>query len=154
MAFVKKINMKKIIIVLVISLVGVLSNQDLKAQSVEESCQIIETEVKDGIYSQFSVNSNGYLTYVWKDKKNDSETVLTIDLTKVTVSKDVSQQGYRVYINCIDGIDCINEKGKLKNDETYFSDFSKTYLPAKDEKGMTIMYNHLLFLLKLGNTNR
>lgn len=146
--------MKKTIITLVFCLVASFSCVSLHAQSVEESCQIIETEVKDGIYSQFSVNSNGYLTYVWKDKKSNSETLLTIDLTKVTVSKDVSQRGYRVYIKCIDGIDCINEKGKLGNDETYYSDFAKTFLPANDEKGMTIMYNQLLFLLKFGNTNR
>mgnify|MGYP000860833033 CR=1 FL=1 len=138
---------------LLLALISLVSNV-IYAQSPEESCQMIETEIKDNIYSEFSVNSNGYLTYIWKDEKSKSETLLTIDLTKITVSKDVSQRGYRVFLNCIDAIDCINERGKLGSDETYYADFSKTYLPANDEKGMIIIYNQMLFLLKLGNANR
>ncbi|MDD2576003.1 MAG: hypothetical protein PHG98_00175 [Bacteroidales bacterium] len=145
--------MKKLILSFVLIIISALST-NLYAQSPEESCQIIESEIKDGIYTKFSVNSNGILTYVWTDKKSDSETILTIDLTKITVSKDVSSRGYRVFINCIDGIDCVNERGKLGTDETYYSDFSKTYLPANDEKGMVTIYNQMVFLLKLGNTNR
>ncbi len=149
----RKIIMKNLFLLISISLAFALST-NLYAQSPQESCQIIETEIKGDIYKQFSVNSNGYLTYVWTNKKSNSETLITIDLTKVTVSKDVSARGYRVFINCIDGIDCINEKGKLGDDQTYYADFSKTYLPAEDERGMVIIYNQLMFILKLGNTNR
>lgn len=145
--------MKKVLLLISLSLVFAL-NTNLYAQSPEESCKIIETEIKGDIYKEFSVNSNGYLTYIWTNANSNSETLITIDLTKVTVSKGVSQRGYRVFINCIDGIDCINEKGKLGDDETYYSDFAKTYLPAEDERGMVIIYNQLMFLLKLGNTNR
>ena len=145
--------MKKLFFLISLSLVFAL-NTNLLAQSPEESCQIIESEIKGEIYSQFSVNSNGYLTYVWTDAKSNSETLLTIDLTKITISKDVSERGYRVFINCIDNIDCINEKGTLGNDQTYYAVFSKTYLPAKDERGMIIIYNQMMFLLKLGNANR
>lgn len=125
----------------------------LKAQSVEESCKIIETEIQDSVYVNFSVNSNGYLTYNWIGK-DDSQTLITIDLTKITISKDVSQQGYKVYIRCIDDIDCIHEEGKVGSDENYFANFSKTYLPAYDERGMNIIYSQLVFLLKYGNNLR
>lgn len=145
--------MKKLILSFVLIIITALST-NLYAQSPEESCQIIESEIKGEIYTKFSVNSNGILTYVWTDAKSNSETMLTIDLTKITVSKDVSSRGYRVFINCIDGLDCINERGKLGNDETFYADFSKTYLPANDEKGMVTIYNQMMFLLKLGNTNR
>lgn len=145
--------MKKIIFLIVFIIITAL-NTNLFAQSPEESCQIIELEIKGSIYKNFSVNSNGILTYVWTDKKSNSETFLTIDLTQITVSKDVSARGYRVFINCIDGIDCINERGKLGDDETYYADFSKTYFPAVDEKGMVTIYNQMMFLLKLGNANR
>lgn len=148
-----KLIMKKLFLLISISLVLAL-NVNLYAQSPEESCNIIETEVKGSIYKDFSVNSNGYLSYIWTDTKSNSETLITIDLTQVTVSKDVSLRGYRVFINCIDGVGCINEKGRLGTDETYYSDFSKTYLPAEDERGMVIIYNQLMFILKLGNTNR
>lgn len=145
--------MRKNIFLFTISIIALLST-NLYAQSPDESCQIIESEIKGEIYTNFSVNSNGYLTYVWKDKKSNSETFMTIDLTKITISKDVSSRGYRVFLNCIDGLDCINERGKLGKDETYYADFSKTYLPARDEKGMVTIYNQMLFLLKLGNANR
>lgn len=146
-------NMKKMFFLFSINIILAFST-NIFAQSPEESCQIIESEIKGEIYKQFSVNSNGFLTYKWTDEKTNSETLLTIDLTKITVSKDVSSRGYRVFINCIDDVDCINEKGKLGTDETYYSDFSKTYLPANDEKGMITIYNQMMFLLKLGNKNR
>lgn len=145
--------MKKIFLGLAILFSSLLIINNLKAQSIEQSCQIIETEVKGGIYKNFAVNSNGYLTYNYVDDKG-SETELTIDLTKVSVIKDVSQQGYKVFIRCLDGVSCINEKGRLVEDENFYADFSKTYIPANDEKGMNIVYQHLLFLLKFGNTNR
>lgn len=123
------------------------------SQSIEQSCTIIESEIKDNIYREFGVNSNGYLTYKYIDEKG-SNTTLTIDLTKVNIMREISSRGYRVYIRCIDGISCINEKGKVGDDETFYADFPKTYLPSEDEKGMNIIYNQLLFLLKFGNTNR
>jgi hypothetical protein len=125
----------------------------IKAQSVEQSCQIIETEIADSIYRNFSVSSSGYLTFNWFGK-DGSQTLLTVDLTKVTISKDVWAGGYRVFIRCIDDIDCINENGQVGSDENYFADFSKTYLPANDERGMNIIYSQLLFLLKYGNNLR
>lgn len=123
------------------------------SQSIEQSCKIIESEIKDNIYREFGVNSNGYLTYKYIDEKG-SNTTLTIDLTKVNIMREISSRGYRVYIRCIDGISCINEKGRVGDDETFYADFPKTYLPSDDEKGMNIIYNQLLFLLKFGNTNR
>ncbi|MDD2288029.1 MAG: hypothetical protein ACK5MH_01400 [Bacteroidales bacterium] len=123
------------------------------SQSIEQSCKIIESEIKDNIYREFGVNSNGYLTYKYIDEKG-SNTTLTIDLTKVNIMREISSRGYRVYIRCIDGISCINEKGRVGDDETFYADFPKTYLPSEDEKGMNIIYNQLLFLLKFGNTNR
>ncbi|MDR0971115.1 MAG: hypothetical protein LBM25_01860 [Bacteroidales bacterium] len=145
--------MKRIIFFTILA-ISLCFYNNIFSQSIDESCKIIETEVKDGIYNNFSVNSNGFLTYNWVDKKSDSQTLITIDLTKVRITKDVSQRGYRVFINCMDEIDCINEKGRLSSNENYYSDFSKTYIPAKDEKGMIAIYNHLLFLLKWGNTNK
>lgn len=123
------------------------------SQSIEQSCKIIESEIKGNIYREFGVNSNGYLTYKYIDEKG-SNTTLTIDLTKVNIMREISSRGYRVYIRCIDGISCINEKGRVGDDETFYADFPKTYLPSEDEKGMNIIYNQLLFLLKFGNTNR
>ncbi len=141
---------KNIFILILISLMG---GGFLYSQSIVESCQMIETEIKDGIYKDFGVNSNGYLTYNYVDDMG-SNTLITIDLTQVSVIKDVSSRGYRVFIRCIDGLNCINEKGRIGDDETFYADFPKTYLPANDEKGMNIIYSQILFLLKFGNTNR
>lgn len=144
--------MKKLLLLPLFLLSAIFIN-NTQAQSIEESCYIIESEISDNIYREFGVNSNGYLTYKYIDDKG-SNTTLTIDLTKVSIIRDISSRGYRVYIKCIDGLSCINEKGRVGDDETFYADFSKTYLPSDDEKGMNIIYNQLQFLLKFGNTNR
>jgi hypothetical protein len=120
------------------------------AQTVEESCSIIESDIVDNQYHSFTLSGDGYLSYVWTDKKG-SETTISIDLTQITISKDVSNTDYKVWINCIDGSNCVIERGIVGDDEQFYGEYSKTYLSAKDAEGMDAIYLQLEYLLKLSN---
>jgi hypothetical protein len=121
-----------------------------EAQTLEESCGIIESEIVDSQYHSFTLSGDGYLSYVWTDKKG-SQTTISIDLTQVTISKDVVATGYRVWFNCIDGSNCIVERGTVGDDEQFYGEYSKTYLAANSSEGMNAIYLQLEYLLKLSN---
>ncbi|MDR1725043.1 MAG: hypothetical protein LBR28_01445 [Bacteroidales bacterium] len=141
--------MKKGISILVLILV-LISGSNLKSQTIEETCGIIQSEIVDNQYHSFTLSGSGYLSYVWTDQK-DSETTINIDLTQVTISKDISNTGYKVWIKCIDQTNCIVEQGRVGSNEYYYSEYSKTYLPAKSVEGMEAIYLQLEYLLKLSN---
>lgn len=142
-------NMKKVLASIII-LSAVNAFNFVQAQRIDESCEIIATSIKDGQYKEFTIDGAGYLSYLWTDNKG-SETSLKIDLTQVTISKDVSMSGYKVWVNCIDGTNCITEKGIVGDDQNYYSEFPRTYLPAKSESDMNAIYYQMEYLLKLAN---
>ncbi|MBO5963674.1 MAG: hypothetical protein J6P97_04255 [Bacteroidales bacterium] len=86
--------------------------------------------------------------------KNNSETNLSIDLIQITISKEISQTGYKVWINCIDGVNCITEKGTIGKNDTYYGEYNKTYLPANNESDMNAIYYQMEYLLQLANEIR
>lgn len=59
----------------------------LSAQEIQESCNIIESSVKNHQYYNFTISGDGFLSYNWGDN-DDNHTTLSVDLTKVTISKD------------------------------------------------------------------
>jgi hypothetical protein len=143
--------MNKLVIYLIFVVCSIVT-LNVNAQTIEESCSIMESEITDGQYHSFTLSGDGYLSYVWTDKKG-SETTIRIDLTQITVSKDMSN-GYKVWINCIDASNCIVEQGIVGNDENYYAEYSKTYLPAKSSEGMDAVFIQLEYLLKLSNEIR
>jgi hypothetical protein len=144
--------MKKIFVIAILFCSLGLSKQS-NAQRIEEACNIIATSIVDEQYKEFTIDGSAYLSYIWTDHK-DSETTMQVDLTQVTISKDITRTGYKVWLNCLDGVNCIIEKGKLGNDENYYSEFPRTYLPAKTESDMDAIFYQLEYLLKLGNEIR
>ena len=144
--------MKKISVI-VILLCSLVSFKYSNAQRIEEACNIIATSIVDEQYKEFTIDGSAYLSYIWTDHK-DSETTMQVDLTQVTISKGITRTGYKVWLNCLDGVNCIVEKGKLGGDENYYSEFPRTYLPAKTESDMDAIFYQLEYLLKLGNEIR
>lgn len=126
---------------------------DLNAQRIEEACEIIGTSIKDNSYKEFTIDGSGFLSYMWSGK-NNSETNLSIDLIQITISKEISQTGYKVWINCIDGVNCITEKGTIGKNDTYYGEYNKTYLPANNESDMNAIYYQMEYLLQLANEIR
>lgn len=144
--------MKRILIAIVL-LCSIGLSTNTQAQRIEEACSIIATSIVDSQYKEFTIDGSAYLSYIWTDHK-DSETIMQVDLTQVTISKDITRTGYKVWLNCLDGVNCIIEKGKLGQDENYYSEFPRTYLPAKSESDMDAIFYQLEYLLKLGNEIR
>ncbi len=144
--------MKKFLIVAVFLSAFAFSKHS-NAQRIEEACSIIATSIVDEQYKEFTIDGSAYLSYIWTDHK-DSETMVQVDLTQITISKDITRTGYKVWLNCLDGVNCIVEKGKIKTNENYYSEFPRTYLPAKSESDMDAIFYQLEYLLKLGNEIR
>ena len=126
---------------------------DLNAQRIEEACEIIGTSIKDNSYKEFTIDGSGFLSYIWSGK-NDSETTLSVDLIQATISKEITATGYKVWINCIDGVNCITEKGTIGKNDTYYGEYNKTYLPANNESDMNAIYYQMEYLLQLANEIR
>lgn len=126
---------------------------DLNAQRIEEACEIIGTSIKDNSYKEFTIDGSGFLSYIWSGK-NDSETTLSVDLIQATISKEITATGYKVWINCIDGVNCITEKGTIGKNDTYYGEYNKTYLPANSESDMNAIYYQMEYLLQLANEIR
>ena len=126
---------------------------DLNAQRIEEACEIIGTSIKDNSYKEFTIDGSGFLSYIWSGK-NDSETTLSVDLIQATISKEITATGYKVWINCIDGVNCITEKGTIGKNENYYGEYNKTYLPANNESDMNAIYYQMEYLLQLANEIR
>ncbi|MEE1097201.1 MAG: hypothetical protein U0K83_02620 [Bacteroidales bacterium] len=144
--------MKKYILFLAFA-IAFLANNNLQAQRIEEACEIIGTSIKDNSYKEFTIDGSGFLSYMWSGK-NNSETNLSIDLIQITISKEISQTGYKVWINCIDGVNCITEKGTIGKNDTYYGEYNKTYLPANNESDMNAIYYQMEYLLQLANEIR
>lgn len=144
--------MKKILVAIVL-LCSIGFSKNSNAQRIEEACNIIATSIVDSQYKEFTIDGSAYLSYIWTDNKG-SETTMQVDLTQVTISKDITRSGYKVWLNCLDGANCIVEKGKLGNNENYYSEFPRTYLPAKSESDMDAIFYQLEYLLKFGNEIR
>ncbi len=144
--------MKKILVAIVL-LCSIGLSKNSNAQRIEEACNIIATSIVDAQYKEFTIDGSAYLSYIWTDNKG-SETTMQVDLTQVTISKDITRTGYKVWLNCLDGVNCIVEKGKIKDNENYYSEFPRTYLPAKSESDMDAIFYQLEYLLKLGNEIR
>src|SRR5574344_617274 len=131
---------------LIISIISILTYCNVQGQEIQESCKIIETSIKGGQYKDFTFSGDGFLTYTWGDN-NDSETQITIDLIKVTISKDLTFNNSKVWINCIGGNNCICEKGKIANQDGMYFTYPKTYLPANNESDMKAMFLQLDYLI-------
>lgn len=126
---------------------------DLNAQRIEEACEIIGTSIKDNSYKEFTIDGSGFLSYIWSGK-NGSETTLSVDLIQATISKEITATGYKIWLNCIDGVNCITEKGVIGNNDSYYGEYNRTYLPANSESDMNAIYYQLDYLLRLANEIR
>ncbi len=144
--------MRKAFFIAALTMACMLANQ-AQAQRIEEACEIIGTSIKDNQYKEFTIDGAGFMSYMWSGS-NGSETTLSADLIQVTVSKEITQTGYKVWINCIDGVNCITEKGTVGNNETFYGEYNKTYLPAKSEHDMDAIYYQMNYLLRLANEIR
>ncbi len=138
--------MKKIFFIFLI--ISLCVFEGVWAQEIQESCSIIETSVKDNLYYNFTLSGDGFLSYNWGDN-DDNQTVISVDLTKVTISKDYSMNSPKVWINCIDNNSCIDEMGRMGAKDGMYFNYSKTYLPANNEGDMEAMYMHLNYLIKI-----
>ena len=126
---------------------------DLNAQRIEEACEIIGTSIKDNSYKEFTIDGSGFLSYIWS-VKNGSETTLSVDLIQATISKEITATGYKIWLNCIDGVNCITEKGVIGKNDSYYGEYNRTYLPANSESDMNAIYYQLDYLLRLANEIR
>lgn len=138
--------MKRIFFVFFILLLGLTGN--VCSQEIKESCTIIETSVKDNLYYNFTLSGDGFLSYNWGNN-DDNLTVISVDLTKVTISKDHTIGSPKVWINCLDNNSCIDEAGRMGAKDGMYFNYSKTYLPANNESDMEAMYMHLDYLIKI-----
>ena len=102
--------MKRVLLTIVL-LSGIATGCKLQAQRIEEACEIIGTSIKDNQYKEFTIDGSGFLSYIWSGSKN-SETCMNVDLIQITISKEITPTGYKVWLNCIDGVNCISEKGR------------------------------------------
>ncbi|MBQ9254124.1 MAG: hypothetical protein IJ180_05040 [Bacteroidales bacterium] len=137
--------MKKVFVFIVLVLGTMVS---MYAQEIQESCQIIESSVKNKQYYNFTISGDGFLSYNWGDN-DDNHTTISVDLTKVTISKDYTLGKEKVWINCIDYNGCIDEMGKIGARDGMYFNYSKTYLPANNETDMEAMFMHLNYLIKI-----
>ena len=144
--------MKRVLLTIVL-LSGIATGCKLQAQRIEEACEIIGTSIKYNQYKEFTIDGSGFLSYIWSGSKN-SETCMNVDLIQITISKEITPTGYKVWLNCIDGVNCISEKGRVGNDENFYGEYNKTYLPAKSENEMNAIYTQLDYLLRLANEIR
>lgn len=144
--------MKRVLLIIVL-LSGIATGCKLQAQRIEEACEIIGTSIKDNQYKEFTIDGSGFLSYIWSGG-NNSETCMNVDLIQITISKEITPTGYKVWLNCIDGVNCISEKGRVGNDENFYGEYNKTYLPAKSENEMNAIYTQLDYLLRLANEIR
>lgn len=144
--------MKRVLLTIVL-LSSIATGCKLQAQRIEEACEIIGTSIKDNQYKEFTIDGSGFLSYIWSGSKN-SETCMNVDLIQITISKEITPTGYKVWLNCIDGVNCISEKGRVGNDENFYGEYNKTYLPAKSENEMNAIYTQLDYLLRLANEIR
>jgi hypothetical protein len=125
----------------------------VKGQEIKESCNIIETSIKDKVYYDFTLSGDGFLSYAWGDN-DDNHTNITIDLTKVTISKDYTFGACKIWINCIDGNDCINEVGTIGSKDGMYFTYPKTFLPANNEQDMNAIFIQLNYLIKVASGNK
>lgn len=137
--------MKKHTIIFLIIAAVLFGTSQSKAQSMEESCSLINSEVKDSIYGNFALSGTGFLTYTWSDGKG-SETILSAEMSKIVFTTEQLGNDFRVWIKCSDGTNCISEVGILGTDSNFNAHFNKTYLPARNAEGMNIICDHLNFL--------
>ena len=137
-------NMKKIFALIVLSLICI---PNLLSQEIYESINIIETSVKDSVYYNFTISGDGYLSYNWGDS-DDNFTTITVDLSGVTISKDFTFGSPKLWINCIDGNSCINEQGRIGAADGMFFNYSRTYIPAKNEDDLNAMFSQLSYLMR------
>ncbi len=144
--------MKKAIFVFAIAFFCLAANK-AEAQRIEEACEIIASSITDSQYKEFTIDGSGYLSYIWSGA-NGSETSLSIDLIQATVSKETTQTSYKVWINCIDGVNCITEKGVIGNNENFYGEYNRTYFPAKSESDMNAIFYQINYLLQLANEIR
>ena len=136
--------MKKIFALIVLSLIFI---PNLFSQEIYESINIIETSVKDSVYYNFTISGDGYLSYNWGDS-DDNFTTITVDLSGVTISKDFTFGSPKLWINCIDGNSCINEQGRIGASDGMFFNYSRTYIPAKNEDDLNAMFSQLSYLMR------
>ncbi|MEE3412927.1 MAG: hypothetical protein VZQ58_03490 [Bacteroidales bacterium] len=118
------------------------------SQEIQQSCTIIETSVKNNLYYNFTLSGDGFLSYNWGDN-DDNHTTISVDLSKVTISKDYTLASPKVWINCIDNNSCIDEVGTMGARDGMYFNYSKTYLPANNDADMEAMYMHLNYLIKV-----
>ncbi|MBR1768903.1 MAG: hypothetical protein IJ748_00400 [Bacteroidales bacterium] len=118
------------------------------SQEIQQSCTIIETSVKDNLYYNFTLSGDGFLSYNW-GADNDNQTTISVDLSKITISKDYSLNSPKVWLNCINGTSCIEEAGRMGAREGMYFNYSKTYLPANNDDDMEAMFMHLNYLIKI-----
>lgn len=137
--------MKKKFVIIAICL-GVML--PLFAQEIQQSCTIVETSVKNNLYYNFTLSGDGFLSYNWGDN-DDNHTTISVDLAKVTISKDYTFSSPKVWINCIDNNSCIDEVGTMGSKDGMYFNYSRTYLPANNEGDMEAMYIHLNYLIKI-----
>lgn len=144
--------MRRYISVLCLVLAGFVADNSM-AQRIEEACEIIGTSIEGNVYKEFTIDGSGFLSYLWSGK-NNSQTSLSVDLIQTTVSKEITNSGYKVWINCIDGVNCITEKGIVGKNENFYGEYNRTYLPAKSESDMNAIYYQMEYLLQLANEIR
>lgn len=135
--------MKRVFISILFCLTSFMS---LNAQELSESIQIIESSIKDNTYYNFTISGDGHLSYNW-GKDDDNNTVITVDLSNVTISKDYTSFQPKVWINCIDGNSCIEERGRIGATDGIYFNYSRTYLPAKNEDDLNALFRHLSILI-------
>ena len=119
----------------------------LNAQELSESIEIVESSVKDGVYYNFTISGDGYLSYNW-GKDDDNSTVISIDLSGVTISKDFTADKNKFWINCIDGNSCINEQGRIGAMDGMYFNYNRTYIPANNEEDLNAMFRHMSYLIR------
>lgn len=119
----------------------------MHAQELSESLEIIESSVKDSMYYNFTISGDGYLSYNWGDNY-DNATTVTINLSNVTISKDYTSFSPKLWINCIDNNSCISEQGRIGSMDGMYFNYSRTYLPAKNDNDLDAMFIHMSYLMQ------
>lgn len=137
--------MKKHTVIFLIIAIVLFGTSQSKAQSIEESCSLINSEVRDSVYSNFALSGTGFLTYTWSNGKG-SETILSVEMSKIVFTTEQLGNDFRVWIKCSDGTNCISEVGILGTNENFNAHFNKTYIPARSVEGMNIIFDQLNFL--------
>jgi hypothetical protein len=125
----------------------------VNGQEIKESCNIIETSIKDHQYYDFTLSGDGFLSYAWGNN-DDNHTNISVDLTKVTISKDYTFGSWKIWINCIEGNDCISESGIIGARDGMYFNYSKTFLPANSEGDMNAIFIQLNYLIKVASGSK